>query len=250
MILLVSFSFIAGFVTVLSPCILPLLPILLSGGMTGGKQRPTGIIIGFIASFTFFTLTIAAIVQQAAIPADYLRVAAIILLGVFGLFLAIPALKNFFETLVRPMMPSKVHAAGTQNGFVSGFLVGMSLGLVWTPCVGPILAAVITLAAAKTIGLESVLITLAYSVGTAIPMFLIMLGGRAISAKINVIKTNSALIQRVFGIVIILMAIALSLGVDKKFEVFILKTFPQYGQGLISIEDRPDVIKELEKISR
>lgn len=89
MILLVAFSFLAGIITILSPCILPILPIVLSGSVTGGKRRPLEIIIGFILSFTFFTLFLSAIIRATGLPADLMRTAAIFIIGILGISLTV-----------------------------------------------------------------------------------------------------------------------------------------------------------------
>src|SRR3990167_2543436 len=156
MILLIVFAFLAGIVTILSPCILPVLPIILSstvGGKESGKSRPIGVIIGFVVSFTFFTLFLSLIVQLSRIPADSLRFTSIIV--------------------------------------IAGFVIGLSLGLLWTPCVGPILASVIALAITGTVTLNAFIITFAYSLGTAIPMFLIMIGGQNILRKVPWLLANT-----------------------------------------------------------
>src|SRR5690606_5087360 len=96
MLLLVLFAFIAGVVTVLSPCILPLLPIILSSA-DRSKQRPLGVVIGFVASFTFFTLFLSTIVRLSGIPADSLRFISIAVLAVFGASLLIPQIQAQLE---------------------------------------------------------------------------------------------------------------------------------------------------------
>lgn len=251
MILLIGFSFLAGVVTVLSPCIFPVLPFLLSGGVSGGKRRPFGIILGFITSFTFFTLTLSTIVRLTAIPADFLRGFAVILLGIFGLFLLVPKLQVWFEIAVSRFIPKGKHSSqNNKEGFVPGVLIGLSLGLVWTPCVGPILASVVTLAASSSVNAASVFITLAYSLGTGIPMLGIMLGGRTIVERFSWFKTQSARIQKSFGMLIIVMAIVMSLGFDRKFEAWVLDKFPNYGESLISIEDTESVQNQLDRLKK
>src|SRR5260221_391940 len=99
MLILLFFAFLAGVVTILSPCILPILPIVLSGAVGGSKKRPLGIILGFILSFTFFTLFLAKIVQLTGIPSDSLRIIAAIVLLVFGFSLFIPNFQVLMEKL-------------------------------------------------------------------------------------------------------------------------------------------------------
>src|SRR5260221_13936515 len=98
MILLVLFAFIAGLVTILSPCILPILPLILSSA-TGGHRKPFGIVTGFIVSFTFFTLALTTIVKLTGIPSDTLRLVAVVIILIFGLSLLIPQTQILLERL-------------------------------------------------------------------------------------------------------------------------------------------------------
>src|SRR5271157_4294442 len=97
MLVLLAFAFVSGVITILSPCILPVLPIVLSGSIGGGKARPFGVLAGFVISFTVFTLTLAAIVRALGIPADALRVVAVVLIAVFGIVMLVPKLRDGFE---------------------------------------------------------------------------------------------------------------------------------------------------------
>lgn len=244
MILLLVFAFIAGIVTILSPCILPILPIVLSSGFGDQKlsrSRPIGIVVGFIASFTFFTLFLSTLVRLSGIPADTLRLLSVIIIASFGISLLIPKFQQLLErvfTSLSQIMPT----GNTKPGFISGILVGVSLGLLWTPCVGPILASVITLAATSSVTLGAFFITLSYSVGTSIPLLTIMLGGRTLLQKHPWFIENSGRVQKIFGIIMILTAIAIFTNLDRRFQSFILDKFPQYGVGLTKFENT-DFIK-------
>ncbi len=172
MIVLLAFAFLSGVITILSPCILPVLPIVLSGGVGGGKARPFGVLAGFVVSFTAFTLALSAIVQALGIPVDALRIVAVVLIILFGVVMLVPWLRNRFELLTSRIARRSGKAPDTQrrNGFWSGVVVGLSLGLIWTPCVGPIMASVISLALTQHVDGGSVSITLAYTLGTSIPI--------------------------------------------------------------------------------
>ncbi|MDA1061052.1 MAG: hypothetical protein O3B47_04630 [bacterium] len=100
MYILIGFAFLAGVVTILSPCILPVLPIVLSGATVGSKKYPLGVVAGFIASFTFFTLFLTTLVSLTGVSANFLRYLSIIIILLFGLVLIIPKLTLYFEILV------------------------------------------------------------------------------------------------------------------------------------------------------
>ncbi len=246
MFLLIGFAFLAGIVTILSPCILPILPIVLSGSITGDKKRPWGVVTGFVASFTFFTLFLSAIVQRTGISADFLRWFAIVVVAGFGLALVLPQFQLLVERLFSRL--SRFAPTRQRNGFGGGILIGLSLGLVWTPCVGPILAAIISLSFAGTVTGSAVLITLAYAVGTAIPMLAVVSGGRALLDRNRWLLTHSATIQKVFGILMILTAAAILFNLDRQFQTWVLSRFPNYGAGLTKIETNSAVSKQLGKL--
>ncbi|HUD20284.1 MAG TPA: cytochrome c biogenesis protein DipZ [Patescibacteria group bacterium] len=246
MILLIIFAFLAGIVTILSPCILPVLPIVLSGSIGGGKRRPTGIVVGFIASFTFFTLALSAIVKLLNIPPDALRIISIIIVAVFGVALLVPQVQKLTERLFGKLS-STVSSRPQKSGFWGGILLGLSLGLLWTPCVGPILASVIALAATNNVDLSSVFITLSYAIGTAIPMFLLLIAGRSLLNRVPWLISNSSTIQRFFGVVMILLAVGLYFNADRTFQNYILTTFPNYGSGLTALENIAPVEDALAK---
>ena len=240
MLLLIVFAFIAGIVTVLSPCILPLLPIILSSSVeSSGKMRPLGVVTGFVASFTFFTLFLSTIVSLTGISASALRLVSVFILLGFGISLLIPrfqmVLEGFFSRL------SGMAPKTRRSGFGGGIIVGLSLGLLWTPCVGPILASVISLAITGTVTLQTFVITLAYSLGTAIPMFLIILGGSTALTRVPWLVKNTGRIQKAFGVIMILTSIAIIFNVDRSFQTFILDKFPKYGSGLTEIENNQAV---------
>lgn len=251
MILLIAFAFLAGVITVLSPCILPILPIILTssiGGVNTGKSRPLGVVIGFILSFTFFTLFLSTIVRLSGISADALRLFSVFVIGGFGASLLIPQFQIFVErafSKLAAFMPS----GQNRTGFGGGLMIGFSVGLLWTPCVGPILASVISLAITGTVTFDAFLITLAYAFGTAIPMFLIMLGGQNALRRVPWLLANLGFIQKLFGVLMILTAIGIFFNIDRKFQTFVLEKFPQYGTGLTQIEDNQLIRNELDKKS-
>ena len=244
MIVLLGFAFLSGVITILSPCILPVLPIVLSGGVGGGKARPFGVLAGFVVSFTAFTLTLSAIVQALGIPVDALRIVAVVLIILFGAVMLVPWLSVRFEMLTSRIARRSGGTGGApgapgaprRNGFWSGVVVGLSLGLIWTPCVGPIMASVISLALTQHVDGGSVSITLAYTLGTSIPMLGVMLGGRALLNKVPALTRNSGNIQKGFGVLMIVVGVAIGLGWDRQFQSFVLRTLPGYGTGLTAIE--------------
>ncbi len=244
MIVLLVFSFLAGIVTVLSPCILPVLPIVLSSSIGRGKKRPFGIVIGFILSFTIFTLFLTAIVRILGIPPESLRFLSIGLVFLFGLSLLFGKIQSLLEQLFAKLSRFTPRTEN-KEGFSGGLLIGFTIGLLWTPCVGPILGSVISLALTGSVTLTAFLITLSYSLGTSIPMFLIIYGGQNILNKVPGLVKNSSKIQKLFGVLMILTAIAIYFNFDRQFQNYIIQKFPNYGTGLIKLEENKLVSNNL-----
>src|SRR3972149_10012080 len=240
MLLLIVFAFLAGVVTILSPCILPVLPIVLAGSVGEGRRRPFGIVTGFVLSFTIFTLFLTTIVKATGVSADFLRLIPVAVVFTFGLSLLLPGFQAFTEKLFVGL--ARFSPTGGQ-GFSGGLLLGLGLVLLWTPCVGPILASVISLALTGSVSLAAFAITLAFSLGTAIPMFIVIYTGRSVLARL---QPYSALIQKTFGVLMILTAAAIYLNLDRKFQTFVLNVFPNYGLGLTRFENNPFVKNQLE----
>ena len=200
MLVLLAIGFAAGVITAISPCVLPVLPILLAGGASGGGRRPYAIIAGLVASFTVFTLTAGAILSALGLPQDLLRNVAIALLFVLAATLFWPRLGQLLE---RPFAFMTRRRSGNLGG---GFLLGASLGLVFVPCAGPVLAAITVLSAEQRFSIDSVLLTLAYSLGAAGPMLLIALGGQRVARRLRASGDN---LRRAMGVVVAITAVAI-----------------------------------------
>ncbi|MBS0648815.1 MAG: cytochrome c biogenesis protein DipZ [Verrucomicrobia bacterium] len=218
MILLLAFAFLAGIFTVLSPCILPILPAILSAGTVQGRLRPLGIIVGLVASFTFFTLALTALVQATGISPDILRYGAIALIFFFGLVMIFPRLSEGFARKTASIANLGQNLSHPSSGFGGGFIFGLALGLLWTPCAGPILAAITTLVATHAIDLLTVAMTLSYSIGAGIPMFLIAYGGNRIIQSSRFLSVHAERIRQFFGVLMVGVAVILTFHWDMLLE--------------------------------
>ncbi|MEP6978892.1 MAG: cytochrome c biogenesis protein DipZ [Thermoleophilia bacterium] len=198
MLVLIGIGLVAGVITAVSPCILPVLPIVLTAGAgDGGWRRPFMIISGLVASFTVFTLAAASILSALGLPQDLLRNVAIALLFVLaGSLLS----KRFAFALERPFAFMTRRRGGHPTG---GFVLGLSLGLVFVPCAGPVLATITVLAAKSQVSVETVVLTLAYGVGFGVPMLLIALGGQRVAQRL---RASGPTFRRVSGVVLALSA--------------------------------------------
>lgn len=250
MLILTGFAFLSGVVTILSPCILPVLPLVLAGSAGSGRRRPLGIVAGFVAGFTVFTVSLTALSRILGISPNFLRGVAVVVLSIFALVMILPGLERLFERgagfLVRRYQPER-NGKSSSAGFLGGLPVGVSLGILWTPCVGPILASVITIAIASSIDAGAFVITLAYSLGTAIPMMAIMLGGRRLLDKFPGLHRNLGRIRRFFGVLMLFVAVSIGLGWDLRFQAAVLRAFPGYGENLTALENSDAVLRALDR---
>lgn len=245
MFILIVFAFLAGIFTILSPCILPVLPAILSASTIKGRFRPLGVIAGLIVSFTFFTLSLTAIVHATGLSADALRYAAIILIALFGIVMIFPRLSDWFAQLASPLanLGQNIQSKDSKGGFTGGFIFGIALGLLWTPCAGPILAAITTLVATQSINAATIVITLAYSIGAGIPMFLIAYGGGKIIQSSRFFSQHAEGIRQFFGGLMLITAIAIAMHWDTILQQKISTIIPP-----ILIEDNSIVKQELQKL--
>jgi cytochrome c biogenesis protein CcdA/thiol-disulfide isomerase/thioredoxin len=235
MLVLLAIGFVAGIVTALSPCVLPVLPIVLAGGATG--RRPLAIVAGIVGSFTVFTLFAAWALDSLGLPEDLLRNLAIALLFLVAASLLVPQVG---EWLARPLQVL-TRRSGRDHG--GGVLLGVSLGLVFVPCAGPVLAAVTVIAARRDVGLDSFLLTLSYALGAAVPMLAIAFAGQRAA---RAFRLNAVLVRRVCGVLVAAAAVAIALGVDRDLQTYL----PGYTESLQERFERSDAAqRELRELT-
>ncbi len=246
MILLIFFAFLAGFVTVLTPCIWPLLPIVLSGSIGAGHKRPLGITLGVIISFYVFTLFLSYLVNIFHLDPNILRIIAVIILVILGLSLIIPRISAMIETGLSRLSGIFGQRKNSGNGFGSGFITGLSLGIVWAPCAGPILASIVALNAVGKFNLSVVLVSLAYVIGVGIPLFIFSYFGQKLFTKTRFLSKYLEKIQQIFGILVLLMALAIFTHYDTYLESQLLNAFPIFN--LNGFESSSVVSNELNQL--
>lgn len=246
--ILLFFAFISGLVTILAPCIWPLLPIILSSSVAGGDhRRPLGITLGIMLSFATFTLAISTLVRLFHFDPNVLRLFAVVIIGFLGISMIIPALSRLTELCVSRLSGKFGRTGQSQkSGIVPGFITGFSLGIVWSPCAGPILAAIATLAATSQITLNLILITVVYVTGVGIPLFAFAYGGQRIFTRTRFVSAYTGRIQQVFGVLMVLTAIAIYTNYDKVLQVKLLDLFPSYTQALTHLESSDSIKKQLD----
>ncbi len=225
MVLLIAFAFLAGAGTAVSPCVLPVLPVVLAAGATGGRRRPLGIVTGLALSFTFATVALVYLIDALGLPSGLPRTIAIIVLITFGIALMVPPLSDQLEARLSRLTSRFAPKRGGGDGFGSGLLIGASLGFVYAPCAGPILAGVITVSAAQSFTTGRLAVALAYGLGSAVVLYLLALGGRKVTSRL---ARRSARLQFAMGAVMVLVAVAMFANLDTRFETAIASGVPSF----------------------
>jgi cytochrome c biogenesis protein CcdA/thiol-disulfide isomerase/thioredoxin len=242
MIVLLAFALLAGAGTALSPCVLPVLPALLSAGGAGGRRRPLGVVIGLSVTFTVTIIGVATVVDGVGLGADPLRDVAIAVLLGFGLALLAPGIAARIEAPLSRLARLGPRSRG--DGFRSGLLVGGALGFVYTPCASPILAAVISVSAASG---RTVAVAVAYAAGSALVLLALTLGGRRIFDRLRRAGAGAA-VQRGLGVVMVLTAVSIAAGLDVEFDQFVAQHIPNVNLTA-SLECTSAVTNRLHEIS-
>ncbi len=301
MIVLLVVGFLAGLVTGISPCILPVLPVIFASGAASGldepgevgaaatvlpgpvpvrvgvqvgeagavdlpavstdgpapdlpaypteaqvrleatrrRRRPFAVVIGLVVSFSVATLLGAWLLGALGLPLDLLRWAGICMLGLLGLGLVLPGVGDLLE---RPFARVSAGRQVTEGG---GFVLGLSLGLVFVPCAGPVLATITVVGNEHRIGWSAVLLTAAFAAGVAVPLLLFALAGRSLASRMRTVRAHAATARRVIGAVLMVTALVLALNVTDGIQ----RAVPGYADALTThLEGNPSAARALDGV--
>lgn len=226
----VILAFIEGFALIITPCILPILPIILSGSVQGGRKRPYGIISGFVLIFILFTLFSRWLVLFVGIDLSLIRNISFGLLLLFGIIMLSNYLTEKFELFTSKFAnlaaATKIYTSQNE-GFGGGFLFGALIGIIWTPCAGPVLAAVILQTILQQTNLLSLITLLSFGIGVSIPMLAITLFGREAISRVSFLKTRAILLRRLLGGLIIISVIYMAF--NPQISALLVKSAKDYS---------------------
>ena len=244
MITLVLVGLVGGLITGISPCILPVLPVVfLSGGAQAARgpapgapgragdrravgpgegRRPYLVVAGLTLSFTVFTLVGTLALSALPLPQDIIRWGGLVLLVLLGLGM----LSERVETLLeKPFSRIPQRRVTADRG---GFVLGLALGAVYVPCAGPVLAAITVAGATGRIGVDTVVLTVGFAVGTALPLLAFALAGRGVAERLRGFRSRQRRIRTVAGAVVIALAVALTFNATDAIQ----RTIPDYTSAL------------------
>src|SRR4051794_7261673 len=218
--LLLLFALIAGAGTAITPCVLPVVPALLSASALGGRRRPLGIVLGLAATFTIAIVALAQLVKGVGLASGAARTLAIVVLIGFGLVLLIPEVAERIQAPLSRLARFGPKTRG--DGFWSGVAVGGALGFVCAPCAGPILAAVTSVSASSGATAQVVLVALSYAIGLSAVLLVYAFAGRAVIDRIRRVGRGNA-VNRALGAVLLATGALMVFNVDVRFEEALAK---------------------------
>ena len=235
MVSLVLIGLLGGLITGISPCILPVLPVIfLSGGAQSARAqdedgapavsrwRPYLVVAGLVISFTTFTLLGSTLLNLLHLPQDVIRWAGIVLLALIGIGMIIPRVMEIME---RPF--ARFQRSGSSNP-TNGFLLGVVLGAAYVPCAGPVLAAVSVAGSTGRIGADTVTLALSFGLGTAIPLLGFALAGRGLTERLKAFRRRQRTVRVTAGAVMLALSVALVLDLPAALQ----RALPDYTASL------------------
>jgi cytochrome c biogenesis protein CcdA/thiol-disulfide isomerase/thioredoxin len=246
---LVIIGLLGGLITGISPCILPVLPVIF---LTGGAQsaqfegdgpapasrwRPYLVILGLVTSFTIVTTVGSLVLGALNLPQDIIRWVGIAVLVLIGVGLIVPKVERLLE---KPFQWIPQREVSNSRG---GFGVGLALGAVFVPCAGPVLAAIIVAGSTGRIGLDTILLTVSFAIGVAVPLLFFALAGRSVIERIRAFRTRERGLRIAAGIAMLALAVGLVFNVPQQLQ----RLVPDYTAGIQrDLTDNPDARRALD----
>lgn len=229
--------FVAGLATVITPCVLPILPAILSGSV-GSRLRPVAIVTGMSITFTLMGILISAVASFGYVT-DYLRWFSIFFIIGMGAVQFDKDINNEYTKLTSSIVNfvrqrlsffGNLESKLPKDGLLGALFLGMSLGIIWIPCVGPILGSVLAFVAGSSAGagnlMHAAFLLIVYSAGVSIPMLIIAYSGKRVSGRVSWFVKRGPFFKKLSGLILILVGIMLLFGVDKYLQTILLPYFP------------------------
>lgn len=225
------FAWLAGALSVLAPCVLPLLPIVLIGAARQGRFGPLALAGGLMASFTIVGVALATIGFSLGISIDAVRATGGAIMAGFGLILLMPRAQLAFAGALGGLMngPNAILARLSPDGPAGNALLGALLGLVWAPCTGPTLGAALGMAAQSETAVQAGLVMAVFSLGAATPLLLLAYGSRqAIALRRERLARFAAAAKPAMGAILLIVGISVLSGFDKRIEAILTEAMPDW----------------------
>jgi cytochrome c-type biogenesis protein len=222
---------IAGALSTLSPCVLPLVPVLVAAAVNAHRWGALALGLGLTLSFTIVGVFLATLGVSLGLDPDTFRIAGAVILAIFGLIILVPKLQDLLAHATSALSASgnQLLVRVTLGGLTGQFLVGLLLGVVWSPCVGPTLGAATTLASQGKDLAQIGLLMLVFGIGAAAPLVVLGTLSRATMMRVRGRLLNAGQYgKQVFGLVILALGVLIATGADKSLEGWILDQTPAW----------------------
>lgn len=223
-------AWMAGSLTTLNPCVFPLLPLVLGGAVQDNRLAPMAMGAGMVSAFALLGLVVGVAGDALGLDPGHIRIAGAVLLMVFGVVMLVPRLNERFTHLMAPLA-STANSASTRfdAGSLGGaFVVGALLGMVWSPCSGPMLASALTLVATEGGALRGTVVLGVFGLGAATVLVAAAYASRAGFGRVRGwVMAHMDRVKRGFGVLVLLLGVAILLGGDKWLEAQLLQVMPQ-----------------------
>jgi cytochrome c biogenesis protein CcdA len=224
-------GFVGGALSTLSPCVLPLVPVLLASAVGAHRWGAFALGIGLALSFAIVGTFLATLGASLGVEPDLLRVGGAVILAIFGVVLLAPPLQDVFARATSGLSDSgnQLLARVTVDGFAGQFLVGLLLGVVWSPCVGPTLGAATTLASQGKDLWRVAILMLIFGTGAAMPLIVLGLMSRATITRVRGRLLGAGKLGRqLLGVVMVSLGVLIAIGADRSVEAIILDHTPDW----------------------
>ncbi len=226
----IALAFVAGLVTILNPCVLPLVPILVGSALGKARAGPLALAAGLVTSFTLFGFTVIAFGYSLGIDERLVRMLAGALLAVAGVVLLVPQAQAALSAAAVPLTNAGNQQLARVNadGVLGQYLVGLLLGLVWAPCVGPTLGVAIAAASQGKDLASAFVIFLTFGLGVATSILAFAYGSRrALGERGKVLQTLARYAKPIFGLALLAVGLMVLTGFDKVIEIAVLDALPE-----------------------
>jgi cytochrome c biogenesis protein CcdA/thiol-disulfide isomerase/thioredoxin len=237
-------GFLGGLITGISPCILPVLPVIFLSGLDSDRvssspARPYLVITGLVCSFSVVTLAGSALLSALHLRQDAIRWAALVVLTLIGLGLIFPPLQHLLE---RPFarIPQRQFGSGR-----TGFGLGLTLGALYVPCAGPVLAAIVVAGGTAHFGWPILVLTATFAIGTALPLLVFALAGRGVAERVGAFRRRQRTIQVIGGVTMIVLAVALVFNLPAMLQ----RAIPDYTAAMQKAVGANEIRQELQPSS-
>ncbi|TMP79391.1 cytochrome C biogenesis protein [Pseudoalteromonas phenolica] len=226
-------ALMAGVLSILSPCVWPLVPIVMASSSNSGKKGQFALALGLSVAFALAGGVLTFILFSLGLSPEVLRWLGAVMLVLMGLSLLFPKVANWLSLVLTKLTPEQQTQQGEQDGAFNQFMIGMMLGLVWLPCVGPTLGAAIALASLGQDLLMASSVLFLFGLGTASALIITSIISTSVLQKFRPnVFSNVEKLKKLLGMLLLILAIMVITGFDKTLETIALNYLPSWVTGV------------------